>query len=133
MRPGPDRPIRGAGASQSTEVLDEQVTVALARCERRAGGDRWEPAPSTDCGDRFGAAVGPTPPFLDPDTAARCELPDPTECLLPWPSDHLTAADPTTDTDGDGPSTRHRCPATGTASPSIPLTSTAATASAPAR
>ena len=81
-----------------TEVLDEQVTVALARCERRVGDDGWEPAPSTDCRDRFGAAVGPTPPFLDPDTAARCELLDPTECLLPWPSNHLTAADPTTDT-----------------------------------
>ena len=81
-----------------TEVLDEQVTVALARCERRAVDDTWEPAPSTDCRDRFGAAVGPTPPFLDPDTAARCELLDPSECLLPWPSDHLTAADPSTDT-----------------------------------
>jgi hypothetical protein len=82
----------------STEVDDTQVTVALAACERRVGADAWEPAPSTDCRATFGDAVGPAPPHLDPDTAARCEFLDPTECLLAWPSDHFTVADPTTDT-----------------------------------
>lgn len=81
-----------------SEVLDEQESVALAGCERRVGADSWEPAPSTDCRETFGDAVGPTPTFLDPDTAARCELLDPTECLLPWPSDHLTVSDADTDT-----------------------------------
>ncbi len=82
----------------STEVVDRQVSVALAACERSDGDGGWGPAPSTDCRDRFGDAVGPTPAFLDPDTAARCEFLDPTECLLAWPSNHLTVADPTTDT-----------------------------------
>jgi hypothetical protein len=91
------RSVEEVGGS-TTEVVDEQRTVALAGCERRAGADGWAPAPSTDCRDRFGDAVGPTPPFLDPDTAARCELLDPSECLLPWPSDRFTVADPTTDT-----------------------------------
>jgi hypothetical protein len=40
----------------------------------------------------------PIPRFLDPETAARCEFLDPTECLLVWPSDHLTTLDPSTDT-----------------------------------
>ena len=81
-----------------TEELDRQPSVALAACERTTADGGWRPAPSTDCRARFGEAVGPTPAFLDPDTAARCEFLDPTECLLVWPSDHLTEADPTTDT-----------------------------------
>jgi hypothetical protein len=34
----------------------------------------------------------------DPASAGRCEFLDPTECLLVWPSDHLTVPDATTDT-----------------------------------
>jgi hypothetical protein len=40
----------------------------------------------------------PSPVNLDAETAARCEFLDPSECLLVWPSDHLTVDDPTTDT-----------------------------------
>jgi hypothetical protein len=89
--------------STETEVLEERTSRHLEACDRRTGDGTgwtdWATAPSTDCRDRFGEdEIGPTPQFLDPDTAARCEFLDPTECLLVWPSDHLTTADPGTDT-----------------------------------
>jgi hypothetical protein len=86
-----------------SQVLEVRTTRQLEACERRTGNGTswtdWAPAPSTDCRDRFDEAlIGPAPQFLDPDTAARCEFLDPTECLLVWPTDHLTVPDPTTDT-----------------------------------
>jgi hypothetical protein len=127
-----DRSVEEVGGS-TTEVVDEQRTVALAGCELRAGADGWAPAPSTACRDRFGDAVGPTPPFLDPDTAARCELLDPASACSRgratasrWPTPRPTR-------DAGWRSTGHRCPATSTAWRSTRPSSTAATASAPAR
>lgn len=37
-------------------------------------------------------------PGLDATTLSRCEFLDPSKCMFPYPSDHLTVEDPTTDT-----------------------------------
>jgi hypothetical protein len=45
-----------------------------------------------------GGSSGPAPIDVDTPNADRCEILDPPECLLPFPSDALTREDPTTDT-----------------------------------
>jgi len=51
----------------------------------------------TACGGD-GSSSEPTPIDVDTPNAERCEILDPDECLLPFPSDALTRADDTTDT-----------------------------------
>ena len=49
-------------------------------------------------GSGGGGSPGPAPIDVDTPNAERCEILDPNECLLPFPSDALTRADASTDT-----------------------------------
>jgi hypothetical protein len=102
----PARPRRSAPRSRCCAPTPRSSTGSPASLSQRASaarltvaGDRRppptaEPASATPSARRRRSST--------PDTAARCEFLDPTECLLVWPSDHLTEA---------GPHDRHGTPA----------------------
>ena len=65
------------------------LRVNAARCRRDgSGGGGGTPSPPR----------AQEPIAYETENAGRCDFIDDADCLFPWPNDHFTAADPTTDT-----------------------------------
>ena len=65
------------------------LRVNAARCRRdRRGGGGGTPSPPR----------AQEPIAYETENAGRCDFIDDADCLFPWPNDHFTVADPTTDT-----------------------------------
>jgi hypothetical protein len=87
--------------SSETELIDLDVTGQVLTCERRSktllgSFGAWSARPLAECETRFTRYTNVDP--TDPGLAGRCDFLQPDECLLPWPSDHFTTSDSTTDT-----------------------------------
>lgn len=82
------------------EVDGASATGALAAADLSLGRNTLFVSIDRDGDGRPDATVSSTvsyEPGIDESTLARCEFLDPSKCIFPFPSDHLTVEDPTTD------------------------------------